>query len=110
MGGFTPNMEGEDKSLVRRILKNYIARVLRFIGRILYAGYHNGGTNYQIFTYEEKQASYQHFKKYFYDSLIFESLQSLQAYTIKEALTSFPRPTGKNIADGLYLEFGVEDG
>jgi hypothetical protein len=89
--------------------------IIRFIQRF---GYHFFkvavddlvGTRDPIirFRKEECEESYQHFKKYFDSSVLFESEESIREYALKESLRNSDK--NKNECDGLYFEFGVFKG
>jgi hypothetical protein len=57
---------------------------------------------------EECEESFQHFKKYFNSSVLFESQEDIREYALKESLRN--SDSNKNECDALYLEFGVFNG
>ena len=58
------------------------------------------------FKRDEIKSSYQYFKEFFYNSVLFESQNAIRSYPINKSLEN----SSKENQDELFLEFGVNKG
>ena len=58
------------------------------------------------FKRDEIKSSYQYFKEFFYNSVLFESQNAIRSYSINKSLEN----SSKENQDELFLEFGVNKG